>query len=263
MYTLYETPPGFDALAAELKQIIQDLSGRFNSATQTLHIPAHEDLSTPAYRKGKLHIIKEGMLACSRGGSNLFYFDEGDMLGLDLQLVPIESCKIWSEMAVVVDELSIEYVMREISGDWALLQQWNQMLACQMSLYLLCLASLAKSRTDQHPDVKHVPAGQVMIEQGTHASEVCTLIEGAAEVMVDGVKVGEVLPGETFGAVAALTQNPRNATVVAAQDSVVMSMKPDQVCHLIETRPHTAVKLIQDMARVIADLNQQLVAIHQ
>lgn len=262
MYTLYETPEQFHFLAAELKQLVTDVASRFKNQLKTIRIGSHEDLSSPAYRKDNLYIVREGMLACSRGGANIFYFDEGDIIGLELQLLPIDTCAIWSELAVVADELPIAAVMSRMAGDWALLQQWNRLLACQMSLYLTCLASLAKNPQDAHPDVRQFLNGQTMMKQGDLADEVCTLIEGHAEVFVDGVRVGQVLPGETFGAVAALTRSRRTATVVALGDCVVMGLRRDQVQRLIETRPNTALKLIQDMARVILDLNNQIVSAH-
>ena len=259
MYTPYETPGEFQALAAELKILVQEIASRFTGNVQTIHTAPNDDLSTVAYRNGKLHIVKEGMLACSHNRSTIFYYDQGDIIGLDHQLMPLETCRIWSELSVVVDEISIEQLLEQLASDWPLFQQWNRLLAVQMRLYLLCLASLAKTNGHHDRDVQHVAAGQTIIEQGTPAQHVYTLIDGQADVLIDGGRVGEILPGETFGAIAALTGATRSATVRAARDCIVMAMRSEDMRHLIESRPNAAIKLIQDMARVIADLNAQVV----
>src|SRR5690606_2487541 len=98
-----------------------------------------------------------------------------------------------------------------------------------------------------------------MVEQGSHGDEVYTLMEGKAEVLVDGVKVGEILEEEMFGAVSLLTDKPRLASVVAATDCMVVRLSKEEFINLVQTRPDTIFKLASDLSRAIMALNDQVV----
>jgi Cyclic nucleotide-binding domain/Major Facilitator Superfamily len=62
------------------------------------------------------------------------------------------------------------------------------------------------------------PKGAVIIRQGEPGDAFHLLIDGRVEVMRDGVHVAEMGAGESFGEVALISGEPRNATVIAAED---------------------------------------------
>ena len=64
---------------------------------------------------------------------------------------------------------------------------------------------------------------------------------------------------EIFGALAAAADTFRTATVVARERSIVVSVPKEGFLSIIETRPATTLKLIQDMARSIVALNKTVV----
>ncbi|MDI7110958.1 cAMP-binding protein, partial [Pseudomonas aeruginosa] len=63
---------------------------------------------------------------------------------------------------------------------------------------------------------RHFAAGEALIRQGDDADHVFIIIEGHAEALVDGQKVGDVQKDEIFGAMAVFTREKRSATVVAS-----------------------------------------------
>jgi CRP/FNR family transcriptional regulator, cyclic AMP receptor protein len=107
----------------------------------------------------------------------------------------------------------------------------------------------------------HFVAGEAIIAQGQMADLVYTLIEGSADALRDGVKVGEIHENEIFGALAVFTGQPRMASVVARTDCTVMMVDKDEFIQLIERQPQVAIGLIEEMASKINDLNNQLLAL--
>lgn len=105
------------------------------------------------------------------------------------------------------------------------------------------------------PNTRFAP-GETIIREGEAADFVYTLNSGYAEAHQGGVKVGEICPGEIFGALAAFTGVSRNASVIARTICRVEAIHKDDFILLVRRQPDLCVKLIQDMARLIGDLNE-------
>ena len=58
---------------------------------------------------------------------------------------------------------------------------------------------------------------------------------------------------------AAFTREPRTASVIAANHCTVMAVPQDDFVVLIEAQPKAAVNLIENLARRITIMNQQLI----
>lgn len=108
---------------------------------------------------------------------------------------------------------------------------------------------------------ERLPAGTCLLVRGSSADMVYTLLRGKARVEVDGVPLGSVHEGEIFGALAALTGEPRNADVVALTDVTVMSVPADQFLDLIRFQPETFMRLLQTLARQVNELNQTVLSL--
>ncbi|RLU00009.1 MAG: Crp/Fnr family transcriptional regulator [Ketobacter sp.] len=76
------------------------------------------------------------------------------------------------------------------------------------------------------------------------------------------MKVGEVLEDEIFGAMSLLTHSPRTASVVADCRCLVMVVPRHQFETMIKTHPRICMSLMENMARQIVALNQQITANH-
>ncbi len=66
-------------------------------------------------------------------------------------------------------------------------------------------------------------AGATIIEQGTVGQEAFVLVEGEAQILVNGHLVATVGPGSILGEMALLDLRPRSATVKAVTDVELMA----------------------------------------
>ena len=85
--------------------------------------------------------------------------------------------------------------------------------------------------TVEHLAIKLVPvtvaAGDTVFRQGDHGDRFYVVENGRCEIEIDGEKVADAWPGETFGEIALLRDVPRTATVTAIEDSTLLALERD------------------------------------
>ena len=96
-------------------------------------------------------------------------------------------------------------------------------------------------------------AATEIIDQGRVGDACYVIVEGTANVFIRGEFVASVGPGSMTGEMALVEHRPRNATVVAETDMVLVSFGTEEFKKLLERSPHTN-------ERVMAMLNARLAA---
>jgi CRP-like cAMP-binding protein len=76
--------------------------------------------------------------------------------------------------------------------------------------------------------------------------------------MINNIQVGEINKDEIFGAIAALTNTRRNASIIATSACDTIVVKSDSFRSLLSARPDTVQKLVNDMARTIVSCNEKI-----
>jgi len=97
-----------------------------------------------------------------------------------------------------------------------------------------------------------LPAGRVLIKEGSSGHEMFVVTDGTLEVTTDGERLAEVGPGEFVGEMALLTHCPRNATVTATTDVTVIHLDGRAFGRMLEKAPQIAVKMLPVVAGRVA-----------
>ncbi|WP_157933779.1 Crp/Fnr family transcriptional regulator [Alloalcanivorax mobilis] len=254
MMTLSDALPGFTALARDYKKLGSELSAPVSALASARACAAGERL-TP--NPDCLYLVRGGTLVAHHGERRLFACDEGDWLPL------MPEVGYHAEGAVLLAEYPRPAVQQRWRDDPRLACRWERLENLRSRLLVCMLA--ARVGSEHHTDSTFVYArpGDDLIRQGERADDVYHLFEGQAQVLVNGVAVGQVGEGELLGAIAVLTGAPRNATVRALTPCSALRVPGQQFHQLISSHPSLIERLLGDMARQITGLNDRLVALSE
>jgi CRP-like cAMP-binding protein len=160
------------------------------------------------------------------------------------------------DFSVAVDKIPFSALFTDSGAAERVLAEVLEFYA---QLWLRILGDVIQSAAQIIPSTRVFQAGETIITQGDAATEVYTLIEGEADVFVDGVKVGEVQTEEFFGILASITKAPRTATVVARTNCAVLCVATEKFQELIRARPVLIEKLVAELSRMVVNLNGKVV----
>jgi CRP-like cAMP-binding protein len=91
-------------------------------------------------------------------------------------------------------------------------------------------------------------AGRTFVEQGKIGHEFFLIVEGQAVVRRNGRKVATLGQGQYFGELALLTKAPRDATVTAETDMVLLVIGQREFLGVLDDVPSLALKLLGYLA---------------
>lgn len=257
MYTIEKQLPLFDKLNEECKGLIQTIFTGLTPVQEGKLIERGSNLIIP----GKCYLIKEGQIALSIEDKAMIFFESGDFVGLEEELLVV-GAKVSSEFALKANEYELASVLKHVESNEELRRAWSSLMIKRLVMQHLHNSSILKSDPAGIPQLTSFTKGEVIIKQGTLSTDVYTLVEGVADVLVDGIKVGQIQNDEIFGALAAFTGSARTADVVAITDVLALVLSKDGFIELIEKRPHTVFKLLEDMAKSIVNMNDKVVGMH-
>ena len=105
------------------------------------------------------------------------------------------------------------------------------------------------------------PAGRTVAAQGSSDAGLQVVLEGSAEVEVNGIRRPEILPGAFFGEISLIDGGGRSATVTAGQDGLkTFAISQLSFSPLIDKHPDLARSLLKALcARVRAIESSQTV----
>jgi CRP-like cAMP-binding protein len=113
-------------------------------------------------------------------------------------------------------------------------------------------------------DLKEYDDGQVIIEEGTNGTEIYKLYqtEGGLEVLKKDVRIGVITkPGEYFGEMSFILNEPRSATIRSLGKSIieVIPVHDGGLERLINENPEVANRIITTLAERLKKVNLLLV----
>jgi hypothetical protein len=250
MIPSFECDYDFDVASEQLKTLTADLVKDLPPAYLFVRLPADCALPSPDHASdGAVYIVREGCLKLYEGDRPIMTFEEGEAVPL-----PSGSLRLGGpDFSVAVDVVSSQQL-----GGQASIMRLERFYA---NLWSNVTARVVQKNSDLLPSTRIYKPGGIIIEQGAVATDVLTLMEGDADVFVDGVKVGEVKTNEFFGVLAAVTDGRRTARVVARTPCAVLAVPKEHFQELIRARPALVEKLIVELGRTITELNTKLVTL--
>lgn len=259
MYFIGNPNSNFESLIVRLSRLSSALFTQLPQAKNVLEIkPGDNQLSN--LNSDYLMVVKSGQIKASKNGRSIFYLQELDLIGLSnaYQLPQLDlSC----EDEVVVDLYDANEVLNFMFENKERQSMWTSYLVTKLVLFSQAYAQVCAEQSSPNAGFLHFNRGDIIIREGDKANEVYSLLSGAADVSINGVKVGEVLKDEIFGAMAVFTDEPRTATVTASENNCsILAVPKDEFVNLIASQPQTTMTLVRDMARKINSLNEKLVA---
>lgn len=243
-------------LATKLRDLTALLCAQVIPADEPFVTEANSDIFAEIAPTRALLIV-EGQVDYYLNNKLVMHFEAGDLLGLpgSLNLPQGQfSCKGAATLIAYDRDALVEQANSDLKSQ----RNWAYLLLCNISYYEQALTQAQHTEFQPSAGFVHFSAGETIITQGDIADRVYTLLEGTADAVCDGVKVGDINANEIFGALAVFTRQPRMASVIASSDCTVLAVRKEEFITLIEHQPHICLGLIEEMATKIDHLNNQL-----
>jgi CRP-like cAMP-binding protein len=100
-------------------------------------------------------------------------------------------------------------------------------------------------------------AGEDIVAEGHSSGPLFVLTEGDATLVVGGAEVGKLGPGDFFGEMSLLDQQPRSATIRAVSEVRAFAVSPWDFLGLLERNWELSHKLLVELARRVRERDQE------
>lgn len=252
----------FTHLNQQFKKLVSALLDAVTIEPVRVQVDAVRSGSFRGFDATRFYLVESGSLTARYSGRTVYLLDEGDLLLPDIAGTSNANMSVvyGSEAGASLYAYAGLELMQQVFSRPAAIKVWTRLLVTYAGLMLRITAANTPESGVATPGFEEYAAGDAIIRQGERAEYVFNLSAGSAEVLVDDVVVGRINEGEIFGAMAALTQSDRSATVRARTRCSVVKVRTEQFTDLIANNPATIHSLLVDMANSIVNLNEQLVA---
>jgi len=207
-----------------------------------------------------IYLLKDGVISERYNDQLIVNYEPGDLIGLE-GLFDNRTSTYSNDFAVTVDEYDGQAVIDVIYEDKERFIKLNQYLSFLTQSFQILMCHFGQQEASFIPEFRHYNQGETIIEENTDGDEVYTLMSGTTQVSINGTEVGTVKKDEIFGAIAALTNTTRTASVTAKTNCEVIVVKSEGFKELLSARPITVHALINDMARTIVSCNEKIMAL--
>lgn len=255
MYLPADRPIAVDDLLDEYHHLVKSLnksaSWQGNKISLLPGVDACNTLAT-----GQLARVESGLIYVNWGAKTVFILQPGDFIfhfnsfeGLHLTYMTEEPSSI--------RYITTNTLLELFTANKQTLHYWHNLLLIQNTIFASAYGANIKQGTRPAAGFQRYTPGETIIQEGEPAEHVYTLMKGEAVASVKSKLVGKIKEGEIFGALAAITGNLRNASVLAHSNCTVMTVPKEQFIDLIKSQPETCLQMITTMAQQITALNSR------
>jgi len=255
MYHNLEVPEICKSLWHECELLVPDLLAGCTVKLKGRIIDSGDPID---FQSRSIYLITQGDIYETFDGQQIVIHEEGDLVNADAMSHP-KLTAYETDFPAAVDEYDGQEFINAIAADEEKFKIWSQYLSCLSQSYQLLMAHFSRQDTDYLPETRQYKKDDVIIKEDEEGDEVFTLLRGSAKVISDDEEVGEIKKDEIFGAIAALTNTKRTASIIATSDCDTLVAKGENFRSILDTRPDIAQKLLQDMARTIVSGNERII----
>jgi len=101
-------------------------------------------------------------------------------------------------------------------------------------------------------------AGSLILQEGAPGDSMFVVLEGEVLVLKRTLAVARLGPGEAFGEMSLLDNEPRSATITAASDVLCLRIDRPAFTQVLEEKPQIAQGIIRVLARRLRQATQQI-----
>jgi CRP/FNR family cyclic AMP-dependent transcriptional regulator len=92
-----------------------------------------------------------------------------------------------------------------------------------------------------------------IVKEGSTGSLFFAILEGSAEVLQGGKRIGRLRPGDYFGEISLFDPGPRTATVVAVERTTCLNLAGADFRDILAHEPKLALNVMRVLARRVRD----------
>ena len=92
-----------------------------------------------------------------------------------------------------------------------------------------------------------IGAGESVVSQGELSNDCYVILDGTARVEIDGAPIANLGPGESFGELSPLDNQPRSASVIATSELTALVFTANEFATLASTIPSLTKKILSEM----------------
>ncbi len=260
MYFPDAQPDEIENTLLQIQELTESVLDGLDPYHDPIAINSTSDLYEGEKSPGTIFKIVEGTLHSSYQKRLLYFHETGDLIGIQNAL-RLPAAHLSSETPCTLAPYKISDIFTHITNDTEKLQQWSRLVAAYGSIFMTALARFSNKTDRPTPGFLHFRAGDIIIQEGTKADCVYTIMDGEAEVSKGGVTVGDIGKEDIFGAMAVFTNTERTATVTAKTPCSVIAVPKNQFIDLIEYQPRMCLALIENLAETINSLNEKVLSL--
>jgi hypothetical protein len=245
---------GFEKLGLARQRVIETILNPLRGKGHYRHIAKGTSV---AFDPSRVWLIERGEISVEYLDRPILTLCQGDVVGPWMGSVgPLSLVSSNADCEIIgFDNSSIGEVLHHQDA----LRTWCAFLALSTSCYFAEFAEMKVVSVPPTPRQYSFASGDVILREGDRGKEVFLLVEGGASVSVRGTPVGEVREDEIFGALAALTEGVRTATVTATTPTVCIAFGKDEFRDFLRANATLMEKIFEDFARALGDLNESVV----
>lgn len=110
-----------------------------------------------------------------------------------------------------------------------------------------------------NPDVEQYEDREAIVREGNTDKDFFMLVQGSVIVVKGGKKIAQIVqPGEYFGEMSAITGEPRSASIISYQRSVIRRFPGEKLPEIIEKYPQVASHLFEVLAHRLNQADQNI-----